>query len=435
MKSVLEFGAVGSGVVKDTAAIQRALDSGGIVNFPPGIYLTGSLYLRSHGGICLEAGAVLKASPDPADYNAPDFCPQNTASTVEKTSGAHLLIAVEQQDITIDGDGVIDGSREAFFDPEKGSRDEFTGWRPSQMLYFCECRDVRLRNVALINSPYWACLFHGCEHVRIQGVTVRNHPKVWNGDGIDIDSCRKVTVSDCDIQSSDDSLTVRAAGQGRLRHAPCLSEQITVTNCLLSSGQAAVRLGVGTGIIRDCVFSNITMDGCQYGIVLVTTFWPDQFPGGAPGVEIHDILFENMIIRAEMPFYLTDTWKGPPRQQSNDIRNITFRSIHAFGSRTNVLQGDSRCSTKNLLFSDVRLTVAGGGQIQPDLPEYRGDNVYKRPCAWYIVNTKQVYFRNCTCLWETASCSWRQTFLLDHNFALEMDHCDWRAPDGGMTGL
>ena len=66
MTNVRDFGAVGDGISKDTAAIQQAIDAGGIVYFPPGTYLAGTLYLRSHGGLDLAPGAVLKASPDPA---------------------------------------------------------------------------------------------------------------------------------------------------------------------------------------------------------------------------------------------------------------------------------------------------------------------------------------------------------------------------------
>ena len=66
---VKEFGAVGDGVTKDTQAIQAALDAGGLVFFPPGTYLSGTLHLRSGGGLLLSPGATLLASPDPEDYN------------------------------------------------------------------------------------------------------------------------------------------------------------------------------------------------------------------------------------------------------------------------------------------------------------------------------------------------------------------------------
>ena len=92
---VKEFGAVGDGVTKDTQAIQAALDAGGLVFFPPGTYLSGTLHLRSGGGLLLSPGATLLASPDPEDYNKDDFCPQNRVFQTEIVSGRHLIAAVE----------------------------------------------------------------------------------------------------------------------------------------------------------------------------------------------------------------------------------------------------------------------------------------------------------------------------------------------------
>lgn len=76
LRNVREYGAVGDGKTLDTAAIQRAVDAGGVVYFPAGTYLSGTIYLKSGGGLELAPGATLLASPDPAHYNAADFCPQ-----------------------------------------------------------------------------------------------------------------------------------------------------------------------------------------------------------------------------------------------------------------------------------------------------------------------------------------------------------------------
>ena len=103
MNNVQDFGAVGDGIHKDTTAIQAAIDLGGIVYFPPGIYLSGTLFLRSNGGLDLDPGAVLLASPDKDDYNADDFCPQNRVFASEQVSGAHFITAVEQHNISIRG--------------------------------------------------------------------------------------------------------------------------------------------------------------------------------------------------------------------------------------------------------------------------------------------------------------------------------------------
>ena len=74
MKNIIDFGAVGDGVTDNTAAIQRAIDAGGVVYIPAGTFVTGTIYLRSNGGLELAPGAVLLGSPDKTKYNAPDFC-------------------------------------------------------------------------------------------------------------------------------------------------------------------------------------------------------------------------------------------------------------------------------------------------------------------------------------------------------------------------
>ena len=109
MRSVKDYGAVGDGIALDTKAIQDAIDDGGMVYIPDGIYRTGTLYLKSNGGLNLAAGAVLVASHERNDYNADDFCPQNRVFAEEYVTGAHLICAIEQENIVIEGHGTIDG--------------------------------------------------------------------------------------------------------------------------------------------------------------------------------------------------------------------------------------------------------------------------------------------------------------------------------------
>lgn len=91
MKNVKDYGAVGGGLTNDTAAIQKAINDGGMVYFPAGVYVTGTLYLKSNGGLCLDAGAVIRGSLLRSDYNADDFCRQNEVFTEEFVTGAHLI--------------------------------------------------------------------------------------------------------------------------------------------------------------------------------------------------------------------------------------------------------------------------------------------------------------------------------------------------------
>ena len=108
-KNVKDYGAKGDGITLDTEAFQKAIDAGGMVYVPEGEYIVGTLYLKSNGGLHLATGSVLKGSHRREDYNADDFCVQNRAAVSEWATGAHMIVALEQKNIVIEGHGTIDG--------------------------------------------------------------------------------------------------------------------------------------------------------------------------------------------------------------------------------------------------------------------------------------------------------------------------------------
>ena len=121
----------------------------------------GTVYLRDNIGLEILPGAKLKASADKNLYNRDDFCPQNAAIKSERASGAHLLVALEAENVSVFGGGEIDGSGLDFWMqvPENASvkfprKFAYPRWRPGQMLFFCECRGVSVRNVRLSNAPF-----------------------------------------------------------------------------------------------------------------------------------------------------------------------------------------------------------------------------------------------------------------------------------------
>jgi len=174
MVNVKDFGAIGDGLYMDTLYIQAALDSGKTVYFPAGVYRTGTLYLRSGGGIHLAANAVILGSRYPEDYNANDFDKRNTFSVKERSSGAHLIIARDCENISISGSGTINGNRNGIFNTDiihtpnsKHPRYVLPRWRPGSMLYFVGCRNVKLNGIRLNDPTYWTALFHDCEDLTI----------------------------------------------------------------------------------------------------------------------------------------------------------------------------------------------------------------------------------------------------------------------------
>ncbi len=314
---ITSFGAVGDGKTKCTAAIQAAIDAcaaagGGTVVVPAGTYLTGTLYLRSHVELRLEHASTLFGSPDLADYNPPDAYPQNfDCAKSEGWNSCHLVIAAGVEDVAITGSGTINGNGCAFFaghdDPPTPPKysgelswrrgylnaiDRENAVRPGQTVVFVECRDVTVTGISLVDATCWTLFLHGCERVRLRGLSIRSDDRHANTDGIDIDCCRHVVVSDCVINTGDDAITLR----GDCRHLgdeTRVCEDIAVTNCVSHTSACGIRIGVGSGTIRDAVFSNLVMCDSGHGIQIQCSY------GGAAhkGVDISNLRFENIICR------------------------------------------------------------------------------------------------------------------------------------------
>ena len=422
MNNVRDFGAVGDGVTGDTAAVQQAIDAGGMVYFPPGCYLCGTLYLRSYGGLHLDAGATLLASPDRGDYNADDFCAQNSVSRTEAVSGAHFIVAVEQENITIEGPGRIDGNRQAFYEPPedmKKNRSSPIGWRPGQMIFLCECTNVRIQQAELYNAPYWTCFLHGCEYVQVSGIRIWNHPHTRNGDGLDIDSCRFVTVSDCIIDSGDDCIALRG-NPGRLRQRrPC--EYVTITNCILKTVCNAFRIGVGDGIIRNAVISNCIIHEAGMGVTLCSKYTP------AKGVLLENIQFENLRIDAALPIaVLTNAWGREMGPALQPIRDVSFHHIRGSGCSSIRVIGCDEGDIRDITFSDVVFDWLEGGKPDSDATSFTESP--NKPCPdapVYLECADHVRIENMRIRWKTEDPRWKHGLRAERSSGVELCRCDF----------
>ena len=435
MKNIIDFGAVGDGVTDNTAAIQKAIDAGGVVYVPAGTFVTGTIYLRSNGGLELAPGAVLLGSPDKTKYNAPDFCPQNSASVSEKASGAHLIVALEVENVVIRGEGMIDGNRPAFFDPEKCTRKEFTGWRPSQMLFFCESKNIHISGVTLKNSPYWACFLHGCRDVTIRGIRVSNLPSTaWNGDGIDIDCCANVTVSDCIIRSADDVIAVRAAGTKRLKNAPGICENIVITNCVLMGGHCGVRFGVGEGLIRNCAVSNLVINETRFGLGVHSSYLADK--NKTPGCQVENITFDNIVMNTGLPIYVSATCgRGVQEKSYRQLKNISFSNIRARGYWNVLLEANLDKNISDVQFNNITLEITDDDQYWETIkPEERPFWLkgFRRPCAIYAGNMKDCRFRNVTVRWDKEADFREAALILKDCEEMDFADCRFAAPRCGI---
>ena len=323
--NVRAFGAKGDGAVKDTAAIQRAVDAanaagGGRVVLDAGTYLSGTIWLKDGVELHLAKGAVVKGSTDRADYNANDCFPENFWSDGEEWSGGHLVLGYKVKDVAITGEGVIDGSGPAFFgECEEDSR--FPGYkyglklqpkdrswfRPGHMVIFFLSKNIRLSGVTLANTPAWTAHFRCCDGLDIRNVTIDADRTIANSDGFSIDCTRNVVVEGCTIKTGDDGFAIRASCRqpGHAEQHPC--ENIRISNCDVWSCCYGVRFGIGTGTVRD-----VAVESGGIG------FTPAWIPG-KKGVYIENIRISRCVFReCARPVSSnanSDDWR---------IRDITF---------------------------------------------------------------------------------------------------------------
>ncbi len=423
--SVKDFGAVGDGSTPDTKAIQKALDSGGIVYFPPGVYRSGTIYLRSHGGILLDAGATLQASPDLSDYNADDFCPQNRVLRQELVSGRHLVVAVEQEHITISGAGRIDGNYSAWLnepDPAFGGKLPYfkrDPERPGQMIYLCECSDVRIRDVELTNASYWHCFLHGCENVTISGVHIYGVPGVINNDGLDIDCCQRVTISDCIIETADDCIALRSDPEPLKKSRAC--EYVAVSNCVLSSDFAnAIRVGVGNGEIRRCNFSNIVIHRSRTGICIVSRYWEAD-----SGANISELDFNGLQLHVKRPFNIKlDNSASLTPPGARRIGDIRFSNISGTAFLSSYLTGTTAGRLERIKFSNVSLRYGGNGPA-PDKDANGHWGCGSTDAAFELAHVDNATFNNVEIRFECDAQGWNHDISAKACRGLARRDCDF----------
>jgi polygalacturonase len=239
--NIKEMKAKGDGKADDTKVFQLAIDQcskqKGVVVIPSGKYLIKPLFLKSNVHLHLEKGAELIGTTDIDIYH-------KTFENIKQSPA--LIFAENEANITISGEGVINGQGEnnnfQLGDDSKG------GPQRPRLLYFINCKNIIVKDITLRNAAYWVQDYRRCDGVYLGGVKVRSQCN-WNNDGIDIDS-KNVIISDCYIDSGDDALCFKS-------HTPDICENITVTNCILRSNCNAIKFGTATvGGFRNISISN-----------------------------------------------------------------------------------------------------------------------------------------------------------------------------------
>lgn len=264
--NVMDFGATGDGATLDTAAIQAAIDAaaekGGRVLVPAGVYRIGTVHLKSRVTLDLRQGSKLFGSANLEDYST-----QSWGHHKDRTPW-HLIFAKDQHHVVITGEGEIDGNGHTFWEPDRPHEWAFwreKDYRPSPMVEIQDCTDVRIENIRLTGTPGWTLHLHDCERAVIHAITIENTRFGPNSDGIDLTGCSHVMISDCWIATGDDAIALKTTEDSKV------SEYVTVTNCVLESSCAALRIGYECDQdFRYITFSNCVIRNCSRAVDLLS---------------------------------------------------------------------------------------------------------------------------------------------------------------------
>jgi hypothetical protein len=370
--NVKEFGASGIKTDKAREAIQKAVDAcaeagGGMVYLPPGEYTSGTIHLRSHVRFFIEAGATLFASRDKQDYDK-----------------EALFYGQDLDNITIEGRGLVEGQSEYEWRlndiDDRFIRDnqllmEAAGKpllrsfpKPNalpRMVLLLRCTDVRISGLSFMHSPSWTINPYGCERMVIDGVYIYSSRKeaVW-ADGIDPDGCKDLRISNSTIETGDDAIVFYSMDW----HGPALPcENITITNCRLSSASSALKFCDGNkNCVRRVTVSNCVITDSNRGLAFMV------FDGGyVSDVVISDVTIDcvrhdwfwwgdgdpiHFNIKRRSEVHPQVKWENEP--PAGAIRNIKLQNIIARGKGSSLINGHPMSWLDGVTLENIKLFLS-----------------------------------------------------------------------------
>jgi len=359
---VTKAGVVGDGSTVNTAAIQKAIDDcsaggGGTIKFPAGRYVTGTIQLKDNITLHLDENAVLLGSTNAADYRNVDPFIDGVGAKM----GYALVVSVGANHVGIEGAGTIDGQGTKL----KAAQSRYTV-RPF-LIRWLRCTNVVVRDVHLTNPGAWTLNFFQTRDATIERVTIRTRDTgLANNDGIDLDSCKDVRIRDCDIESGDDALCLKATSA-----LPC--RDITASGCKLSTKCNAIKLG--TESLGD--FENIRISDCRIrdtGMAGIALYSVDG--ARLRDVAIADITMDGVAVPVSVRLgaRLKTFRAGDQPKPPGLLRDITIKNVRATGARQIgvLINGIPSHPVENLTLENIQIELAGGGSLadaEVQLPE------------------------------------------------------------------
>lgn len=425
--SVMDLGAINDGSALTTEAIQTAIDKiseqgGGTVLIPNGVYLTGPIVLKSNVRLYTEHNALVIFSPDFSLYPVRDA----SFEGLDTRRCQSPISAFNAENIAICGSGTFNGSGDAWRPVKK---QKLTGaqwkkkvaeggvvsedgkmWYPDSaaiyahslcedqnvpvglttdeewnaiqsflrpvMLNFIGCKNILLEGVCFENSPAWNLHPFMCENMVLSNLTVRNPWYSQNGDGVDIESCKNVIVTNCSFDVGDDAICMKSGKNedGRRRGVP--AENILVDNCTVYHGHGGFVVGSEmSGGVKNVAVSNCLFIGTDVGLRFKST-------RGRGGI-VENIFINNICMNAipqeALLFDLFYGGKGAGEETDEEIaarmgvavppvdettpqfRNITIENVICNGAKRAIyFNGLPEMPIQNVTLNNIRMTATEG---------------------------------------------------------------------------
>ncbi len=393
MWNLRSFHAAGDGRTNDTAALQRAIDQvsrrHGMLVVPAGVFVIGTVELRSHMTLRLEHGAVLQGSPRMADYGSIGRYGLGHRYGIDSSGEGDrvgMLIARDAEDIRITGDGAIDGVGDSFFDAttahvgadfdasqtrnpaafladvhrtDDGPLEVRASGRPGTMLQMHRVRNVTIEGVTLRNAPNWTLHLQHAAGVTVHGLHIDNDVRLPNNDGMDCMDCHDLRVSDSSFTAGDDDFAIVG------------SSDVAITNCTLRSNSAAIRYEDSS----DAVFSNLVIHSNR-GIAIFAR----------EGTYTRNALFQNVVMETRLkhghwwgkgePIYIASSIRpGDPAVEAQPSRADAPASSAQRADETapGFIAGNGMASSvggvvENIRFSDIQADAEAGILLEATNP-------------------------------------------------------------------
>jgi len=359
---ITNFGAVADGTTLNTRFIQSAIDScsisGGTVVVPNGTFLTGAIFLKPGVNLRIEKEGMLKGSDKLEDY------PEGAQSG---WAVAALVNADHCDGVQLSGEGTIDGNGQRWwklFWDLRNAKDpdlEYKARRP-RLICISNSKNVRVSGLRLQNQAIWCLHLFRDENVTVDGLSIHAPAPAPSSDGIDVDSCRRVCIANCDIDVNDDCISIKSGVGAEAMKGNHPSEDIVIEKCRFGYGHGGVAIGSETsgGIrnveVRDCVAEN-------------DNWAPIRFKSAPTrGGVVENITFHNITLRdVRRAFELNLGWGGKVKAGDTNLpvfRNLTFTNVNGTAKSGGIFVGFEGSPVMNVRFQNCNVSADKGLSIQ-----------------------------------------------------------------------